>query len=168
MKLFDTSLLPGKAEFFMDTAGQPVPYFCEELQLFYVLTGSAELHSLALDCTLRQNDFAVVNPYERYSLRCGEDTVLLILRVSPELVQSGSGEPFQVCCCSVRRLQSESCNAIRRLLAQLLQWQGRGTRHSDYLILGRLYELLDILKTCFRQVSYAPASGIGRAVWIPG
>ena len=47
MKLFDTSLLPGKAEFFMDTAGQPVPYFCEELQLFYVLTGSAELHSLA-------------------------------------------------------------------------------------------------------------------------
>ncbi len=72
MKLFDTSLLPGKAEFFMDTEGQPVPYFCEELQLFYVLTGSAELHSLALDCTLRQNDFAVVNPYERYSLRCGE------------------------------------------------------------------------------------------------
>ena len=66
MKLFDTSLLPGKAEFFMDTTGQPVPYFCEELQLFYVLTGSAELHSLALDCTLRQNDFAVVNPYERY------------------------------------------------------------------------------------------------------
>ena len=66
MKLFDTSLLPGQAEFFMDTAGQPVPYFCEELQLFYVLTGSADLHSLALDCTLRQNDFAVVNPYERY------------------------------------------------------------------------------------------------------
>lgn len=166
MKLFDTSLLPGKAEFFMDTAGQPVPYFCEELQLFYVLTGSAELHSLALDCTLRQNDFAVVNPYERYSLCCGEDTALLILRVCPELVQSGSGDPFQVCCCSVGRMQSESCNAIRRLLAQLLQWQGRGTRHSDYLVLGRLYELLDILKTCFRQVSYAQVSGIGRAAEI--
>lgn len=58
MKLFDTSLLPGKAEF-LDTAGQLVPYFCEEL------------HRLALDCTLRQNDFPVVNPYERYSLCCG-------------------------------------------------------------------------------------------------
>lgn len=87
MKLFDTSLLPGKAEFIMDTAAQPVPYFCEEL------------HRLALDRALRQNDFSVVNPYERYSLCCG----------------------------SVGRLQSESCNAIRRLLAQLLQWQGCGT-----------------------------------------
>lgn len=87
MKLFDTSLLPGEAEFIMDKAGQPVPYFCEEL------------HRLALDRALRQNDFVVVNPYERYSLCCG----------------------------SVERLQSESCNAIRRLLAQLLQWQGCGT-----------------------------------------
>lgn len=76
MKLFDTSLLPGKAEFIMDKAGQPVPYFCEEL------------HRLALDCTLRQNDFSVVNPYERYFLCCG---------------------------------------SVGRLLAQLLQWQGRGT-----------------------------------------
>ncbi len=87
MKLFDTSLLPGESGFFLDTAGQPVPYFCEEL------------HRLALDRALRQNDFVVVNPYERYSLCCG----------------------------SVERLQSESCNAIRRLLAQLLQWQGCGT-----------------------------------------
>ena len=45
MKMFDTSLLLGKMEIFMDTDGQPVPYFCEEL------------HSLTLDCTLRQNDF---------------------------------------------------------------------------------------------------------------
>jgi hypothetical protein len=51
MKLFDTSLLPGKAELIMDKAGQPVPYFCEEL------------HRLALDRTLHQNDFFVVNPY---------------------------------------------------------------------------------------------------------
>ena len=51
MKLFDTSLWPGESGFFLDTAGQPVPYFCEEL------------HRLALDRALRQNDFAVVNPY---------------------------------------------------------------------------------------------------------
>ena len=59
MKLFDTSLLPGESGFFLDTAGQPVPYFCEEL------------HRLALDRALHQNDFVVVNPYERYSLCCG-------------------------------------------------------------------------------------------------
>lgn len=99
MKLFDSSLVPDKAFFYISEEDQSVPHFCEDLLVLYLLTGNAELKSETGKYTMNPNDFTVINPYERYIMCHAPATVVLILKINSSLLQA---DLFLLCRCSIR------------------------------------------------------------------
>ena len=127
----------------------------EGIKIYYMLSGSAQIHIEKNGHTLSAEDFLVVNAFEPHYVLMEEGSSMIELRIPLAIIErvSSAAGQTQFDCDSTRCTlgQKPHLASIRRICANLFRAVYKGHMDNTAYIFSEVYALLDLLTNHFSR-----------------
>lgn len=135
-------------------------HYHPEIELFFVVDGTAQVTVRDQACELGQEDVIVVNSSEAHSIDSSENSIICDVRFSCRRVLELLGEDMCVFECNSRTDRTRPYSTIRTVMREVVyQYVRREPGKTECLKIGALYKLLDCLIENYREESPERQSG---------